>query len=76
MRYACRERLRQAVHAWGLAAARSDPRAHEHYRRLRAKGHNHDCAIRRVVDRLLSMPIAMLRDNTLYDPGKRIAAVA
>jgi len=76
MRYACRERLRQAVHAWGLGATRCDTRAHEHYTRLRARGYNHNRAVRGVVDRLLAMLIAMLRDNTLYDPAKRIATLA
>jgi transposase len=74
MRYACRNRLRQAVHPWGLGAVRYDPRAADHYRRLRARGKNHNRATRGVVDRLISMLIAMLRDGTLYDPGKRIPA--
>ena len=70
MRYACNELLRNACHYWAQGAIRWDPRCHQHYARLRAKGHRHGRALRGVADRLQAMLIAMLRDNTLYDPAR------
>jgi transposase len=71
MRYACSHRLRQAVHLWALAAIRIDPVSRQHYDRLKAKGHNHNRAVRGVIDRLLDVLVAMLKTHSLYDPSRR-----
>jgi len=68
MRYACNQRLRNACHYWAQGAIRWDPRSAQYYARLRAKGHRHGRALRGVADRLQAMLIAMLRNDTLYDP--------
>ena len=71
MRYACNPRLRNALHFWGMGAIQQDDRARSHYAALRQRGHAHGRAIRGVVDRLLSMLVAMLKTRTLYDPSRR-----
>jgi len=76
MRYACNARLREACHHWGNSAVQHDVRAAEHYHRLRARGCNHARAVRGVVDRLLDVLLAMLRNRTLYDAARYAAAAA
>jgi transposase/transposase IS116/IS110/IS902 family protein len=76
MRYACNPRLRDACHYWGTSAVQYDARAAEHYHRLRARGCKHARAVRGVVDRLLDVLIAMLRDRTVYDPVRYAKAGA
>lgn len=71
MRYACNPRLRNALHFWGMGAIQQDDRARSHYAALRQRGHAHGRALRGVIDRLLSMLVAMLRTRTLYDPSRR-----
>lgn len=70
-RRASNARLVDAVHFWGLAALRGDAAARRHYEQLRAKGHSHARAARGIVDRLLAVAVAMLRNRTLYDPSRR-----
>jgi transposase len=74
MRYACHQRLRQAVYHWARVSVQRDERSQWHYRALRARGHNHARALRGVADRLLDVLIAMLKTGTLYDPMRRRAA--
>lgn len=76
MRHACNPRLREACHYWGTSAVQHDARAAAHYHRLRARGCKHARAVRSVVDRLLDVLIAMLRDRTLYDPVRYAKAGA
>jgi len=73
MRYACHQRLRQAIYHWARVSVQCDERSQWHYRALRARGHNHARALRGVADRLLSLLIAMLKTGTLYDPARRRA---
>lgn len=68
MRRACNHRLNQAMHCMARIAVINDPAANAHYRQLRAKGHNHNRALRGVADRLLRILCAMLRNDELYDP--------
>lgn len=70
MRAACNARLRAACHHWGNTAVHHDARAGALYRRLRARGCTHGRALRGVVDRLLDVLLAMLRDRTVYDPAR------
>lgn len=65
MRRATNMRLRNAAHHAGAAASR-DPRFAPIYTRLRAAGATHARAVRGVVDRLLRVLIAMLRDRSLF----------
>jgi transposase len=71
MRRACNARLRYAFYHWGRTAMQHDPLTKEHYAILRKKGHSHGRALRGVVDRLLSVAIAMLKQGSLYDPARR-----
>jgi hypothetical protein len=70
MRHACNARLREACHYWGNTAVQTDARARAQYQRLRAGGCTHARAVRGVVDRLLDVLLAMLRDRTQYDPAR------
>jgi transposase len=72
MRYACNNRLRNAVYHFGMGSLR-DPLARRHYDRLRGDGHTHARALRGVVDRWVSVLMAMLRSGTLYDATRRKA---
>ena len=69
MRRSVNVRLRNALHAAGAAASR-DPRFKPIYARLRSERASHGRAVRGVVDRLLKVVIAMLRDGKLYEPAK------
>ncbi len=60
MRYACNPRLRNALYYWGFISVRYDALSRHHYRRLRGHGHSHGRALRGVVDRLLTVLMAML----------------
>jgi hypothetical protein len=71
MRYACQRRVRTALYWWGMGAIRCDPLSHVHYQRLRAKGQTHGRALRGVIDRLLSVLVAMLKNDSLYDASRR-----
>lgn len=62
--------LNNALHHWARMAVLRDPHFKLHYDRLRDKGHGHARALRGVMDRILSIAIAMLRDRTLYDSSR------
>jgi transposase len=76
MRQACNPRLRNAVYHWARVSVQVDPRCHEHYDRLRQRGHEHARALRGVVDRSIAVLIAMLTSRTLYDPERRCQKTA
>jgi hypothetical protein len=67
MRRACSHPLKNAFYQWALIAIQRDARFKAHYEKLRARGHLPARALRGVVDRMLSIAIAMLRDRKLYD---------
>jgi transposase len=73
MRYACNQRLRNALYFQALCSLRNDPVSRRHYDALRQAGHSHARALRGVTDRTLTMLIAMLRQGTLYDARLRKA---
>ena len=62
--------LNNALHHWARTAVLRDPHFKEHYDRLRERGHSHARALRGVMDRILPIAIAMLRQGTLYDPSR------
>jgi transposase len=71
MRRARSQPLNYALHHWAHMAVLRDPHFELHYHSLRAKGHRHARALRGVMDRILAIAVAMLRDRTLYDPARR-----
>jgi len=71
MRRARSQPLNYALHHWAHMAVLRDTHFKLHYKSLRAKGHRHARALRGVMDRILNIAVAMLRDNTLYDPSRR-----
>lgn len=70
MRYACKQRLRQALYHWSRISIQHDDAARAYYAALRARGHSHGRALRSVGDRWLRIFIAMLRTGTLYDASR------
>jgi len=70
MRRARSQPLNYALHHWAHMAVLRDTHFKLHYQSLRAKGHRHARALRGVMDRILTMALAMLRDRTLYDPSR------
>ena len=74
MRYACNQRLRNALYHWARVSLQNDDRSRAHYHRLREKGHSHGRALRGLADRLLAMLISMLRSGSSYDPQHRSRA--
>jgi transposase len=76
-RYACNNRLRNAVHQWARVAIQHDPNSRRRYDALRSRGHGHVRALRSVGDRLLYVLCTLLDRQTLFDPGyKEASAVA
>ena len=71
MRYACNIRLRNALYHWARVAAICDPASKTYYAALRGRGHSYPRALRALGDRLLRVLIAMLKNDSLYDPSKR-----
>jgi transposase len=74
MRYACNERLRNALYHWARTSMQNDARAKQHYAEMRARGHSHGRALRGLSDRNLAMLMSMLKSGTLYDPARRGSA--
>jgi transposase len=74
-RYACNNRLRNAVHQWAWIAVRRDPRSKQRYAALRRHGHGHERALRSVADRLLFVLCTLLKRQMLFDPGHNEGAV-
>jgi transposase len=70
MRRACIRLLRGALYHWARIAVMRDSHFKHHYSTLRAAGHHHARALRGVMDRILTIAMAMLRQGTLYDPSR------
>jgi transposase len=73
MRYACHNRLRNAVYHWARVAIQHDELSRQRYAALRKRGKSHGRAIRTVADRLLGVACAMLKSKTLFDPNRHLA---
>jgi transposase len=73
MRRGCNPRLRQALYHMARVAMQSDAYFGSVYTALRDKGQRHGQALRNIGDRMLRMLIAMLRDRSLYNPGRMYA---
>ena len=76
MRKSCNPRLRDALYHWARVHSQHDEQGKQHYAECRAKGHSHGRALRGMADRLLAVLVAMLRSNTLYDPGFKSSAAS
>jgi transposase len=76
MRWACNDRLRNAMYHWARVSVQVDARSRAHYDRLRQCGHEHARALRGVADRSLAVLIAMLTNRSLYDPERRCQQTA
>ena len=63
--------LNNALHHWARIAVLRDTHSRHHYEQLRGIGHSYARALRGVMDRILPVAIAMLRDRTFYDPVRR-----
>ena len=69
-RLAANQRLNDAAFHWGRVAIQHDPVSRTKYDAMKAQGKTHGRALRQVVDRLLSVACAMLRDRTLFDTSR------
>jgi transposase len=66
-RYACNNRLQNAVYHWSRVAIQHDPISRQRYGALRRRGHSHGRALRGVGDRLLYVLCTLLERQTLFD---------
>jgi len=66
-RLAVNPQLRDAFHHWGEKAMQKSAHYREVYAGCRRRGHSHARACRQIVDQMLTVLNAMLRDGTLYD---------
>jgi transposase len=71
MRYACNHRLKATLDHWARGCIRLDPKSRAHYQQLRRRGHTHARAARGLIDRMLAVMIAMLRNRQRYDATRR-----
>ena len=71
LRRARSQPLNNALHHWARIAVLRDPHSKQHYDRLRSRGHSYARALRGVMDRILPVAMAMIRDSTHYDPSQR-----
>jgi endonuclease III len=73
MRYACNERLRNALHHWAFGSMLRDPRSTQQYQQMRARKQTHSRALRGLGDRLTDVLFSMLRHRAVFDPKRRAA---
>lgn len=76
MRRGCNERMRNALYHWSRVSVACDQVSKEAYSAMRGKGHSHGRALRGLADRWLEVLVSMLKNNTLYDPQRRVAHAA
>jgi transposase len=70
MRQACNARLREALFHWARTSVQHDVSTRDYYAALRQRGHGHARALRSVADRNLRILVAMLNNQTEYDPER------
>jgi transposase len=75
-RYACNNRLRDALYHWARIAIQRDLLSRQRYAALRQRGCNHARALRSVGDRLLYVLCAILEHQTPFDPNQQDSSVA
>lgn len=75
-RLACNNRLRVATYHWARVASQIDDHWKQRYAALRARGKKHGCALRIIIDQLLRILCAMLKERTRYDPANHAPKAA
>lgn len=75
-RYACNNRLHNAVFHWARTAMQHDPVSKQRYAELRRRGHGHARALRTIADRLLSVLCTLLQRQVLFDPDYKTSQLA
>lgn len=75
-RYACNNRLQNAVYHWARIAVQHDPISKQRYAALRRRGRSHGRALRGVGDRLLYVLCTLLMKQTPFDPDHKNAQMA
>jgi transposase len=66
-RYAANKRMRHAIDWWAFVAVREDPWAHEAYQQARARGQQHNRALRGIGARWTRVLWRCWTDHTTYD---------
>jgi len=66
-RYACNDRLADAVHQQAFCALTASPGARAYYDTIRARGTGHHAALRQLGNRLVGILHGCLKTGTLYD---------
>jgi hypothetical protein len=66
-RYACNDRLGDALHQQAFCALSASPGARVYYDELRARGTGHHAALRQLGNRLVGILHGCLKTGTLYD---------
>jgi transposase len=75
-RYACNNRIQNAVYHWARGAMQHDPVSKQRYAELRKRGHRHARALRTIADRLLSVLCTLLQQQVLFDPDYKTSQLA
>jgi hypothetical protein len=65
-RYSGNRHLANACHWWAFCALKRSPGARRYYDEQRAKGADHDCALRALGNRLVGILDGCLRHHTPY----------
>jgi len=66
-RYACNDRLADAVHQQAFCALTASPGARAYYDAIRTRGTGHHAALRQLANRLVGILHGCLKTGTLYD---------
>ena len=69
-RYACNDRLANALHRQAFCALRASPGARAYYDELRSRGKTHNSALRQLANRLTGILHGCLKTGTHYDEDK------
>jgi hypothetical protein len=67
MRWACDKFMRYTVHLWAECFWKYSPWGKVYYRKKRAEGKSHACALRCLAQRLLKILFRMILDHKPYD---------
>ena len=66
-RFIHNDRLVDALMSWAFSSLKASPGARAFYDEQRAKGHDHNDALRRLANRLVGILHGCLKTRTLYD---------
>jgi transposase len=71
-RYAANKRMRHAIDWWAFVSVREDPWARHAYQQARARGQQHNRALRGVGARWTRILWRCWTDHTAYDPNRHL----